>query len=360
MTDEADRPYLILEVVRIVETLKDQKKPLFKKVQWLSRRHTGALNPLFSVQGNRLGERILQCLQQNLHTIPWYYPDHKLHPYAVIFCAEAQERDMSFLHTPLEYLNPTQATYVTDILNGFVEAIHGKVRTEKVDREVKDHRRSSDKNFREYKKYLRKVLGPPGSSIVERYDFAYVKPDGWPLIPPELAYETVKGHRDQLIKFLSTKLPKASLRGYIWKLEYSAAKSFQHHFLLVFARDSPDIQNMYHIVKQHWEEALTGSQGIAYNCRDYYISYKSAGIGANPPDEYGEMPLVLRNALLYLTKPEYLVKFKPPGNGRTLGRGCIDESVQRPAHVSSINSMPFPASPVYPSDSLANGGWQLV
>lgn len=129
-------------------------------------------------------------------------------------------------------------------------------------------------------------------------------------------------HRDELIRNLRTTL-KQKLRGYTWKLEYTALKGYQYHVVIFLDATLAQAKMPYDkAIGQHWEDVITQGHGLCYSQDESKESYRFCATGVKnqaDPDLADDLAKVVD----YLTRPDRYIQLVLPDKHRTLGKGGI-------------------------------------
>ncbi|OOV05349.1 hypothetical protein RF819_00265 [Rhodoferax fermentans] len=303
----------------------------------------------FSVKENRfkngsyihvakIGNLIINSLKMNTDELKQHYPMHQFNPYVDLYIKLAEARYLFGMPWLAHVMSCDEVIARCDTLNGLVSELRKIGNSSKFKKKINDFERSSNKNYRELVKYIDKQFEKHSRLLVLRIDFGYLKDQCWPSnTEGAIKHDEVKLHRETLVAYMKRSLPKNSMVGFAWKLEYGLEKSYHYHMLLLLdgsiVREDITIARM---IGEYWSKTITNGKGLYWNCNANKSSYKSCGIGMVSHGD-SDTRKGLRKAAMYMTKTDYYIKMVTPGNGRVFGKGNMPEpkkgNIGRPRNI---------------------------
>lgn len=232
------------------------------------------------------------------------FPDSKFSPYVNLY-----------LRTKNEYRKFDNLTFITALKKGLLSDTFKK--------EIAQQRRYASEYKKEVRNYINGLFDYRSRLLVIRIDLSYRKGlfrktttniSNKPLSKQKHKLEALRAwslevqeHRKMLLKSLKKQYSKGFI-GYMWKLEYTEAKSFHYH--MMFFLDGSEHREDITIAKnigELWVNQITQGDGLYWNCNANKDKYRNLGIGMiNHNDE------ALRNNVLetafYLVKRDYLIR----------------------------------------------------
>lgn len=298
----------VLDVKRIVDMmgkLMAGSKPAFRVYskhgrQWVDR--------------TPLGETILLCLKSGLQEIDEHFPAHRHSPLYTLF--------KRFLG-PFVHLGGRAWPVDVPMLNAAVAKIRAFAKGKALGRRMDNLKRAERENAKSCKRLLQMMRARYSKLLVVRLDLEYFSEfcPGSGFRGQAMTLKQAQAHRDRFLDYLR-KGPYAShLAGYVWKLEYGLEKGHHFHLAIFFdgQRVARDI-TIGDILGQYWQEKVTDSKGMFFNCNKKKEAYERCGIGmVNRGDDEKWSALV--GALRYLTKVDLYLRFRPEVRARTFGTG---------------------------------------
>ncbi len=280
---EFDLPGLLLRMHAVVIQLKVHpetslfypEKPSGRGGVWLG----------FQPMG--LGKRILDLLAQDLGCIERIYCDHRFHPYIEEFLTLGENRALLHLGTRAASPILTSPEQI-EALNTFVKVLKEQVTAVDVPKKVSNFRRSSNKNHRRFRECAELIVrGTYGSVAIERYDLGYSTASEQLYERAGVSYEQAKGHFDKFLSFLSKTVTKSRLKGYVWKLEFSANRGYQYHLMLILDLQGHDSHKLYQQLKTQWDQFI---DEVDITSNDLVEEDPPETTGKAQPDRLGEAP----------------------------------------------------------------------
>lgn len=298
----------VLDVKRIVDMmgkLMAGSKPAFRVYSKHGRQW---------VDKTPLGETILLCLKSGLQEIDEHFPTHRHSPLYTLF--------KRFLG-PFVHLGGRAWPVDVPMLNAAVAKIRAFAKGKALGRRMDNLKRAERENAKSCKRLLHAMRARYSKLLVVRLDLEYFSEfcPGSGFRGQAMTLKQAQAHRDRFLDYLR-KGPYAShLAGYMWKLEYGLEKGHHFHMAIFFdgQRVARDI-TIGDILGQYWQEKVTDSKGMFFNCNKKKEAYERCGIGmVNRGDDDKWSALVA--ALRYLTKVDLYLRFRPEGRARTFGTG---------------------------------------
>lgn len=275
----------------------------------------------FIVKGAPTGKVFLRRMKM-AHSIKGHFFLQRLTPYFDLLwqCAEKYHVE---LNSDLMFATEEEALERASSLNSLVEMIRQAGRSRKFANDCKNFHRSSDKNYKELLKYVRRhskknLLICRCDVGVQKMAHAFHKANS-----TEQA-QIVHDAREQLFEFIG-KTFGDNFIGFAWKLEFGMRRGFHYHLMFLFnGRNLKSDIPIVRIIGEHWKHEVMGGEGTYYNCNAYKESYKSCGIGRYSRKANPEMWEGIELMCAYLTKPDDLVRLQIAGM-RVFGKGNMPE-----------------------------------
>lgn len=298
----------VLDVKRIVDMmgkLMAGRKPAFRVYSKFGRHW---------VEKTPLGETILLCLKSGLEEIEEHFPAHRHSPLYTLF--------KRFLG-PFAYMGGRAWPENVPMLNAAVAKIRAFAKGKALGRRMDNLKRAERENAKSCKRLLRMMRDRYSKLLVLRLDLEYFSEfcPGSGFRGQAMTLKQAQAHRDRFLDYLRKGPYATHLAGYMWKLEYGLEKG--HHFHMAIFFDGQRVVRdiiLADILGKYWQETVTGSKGMFFNCNKKKEAYERCGIGmVNRGDD--EKWSALADALRYLTKVDLYLRFRPDGRARTFGTG---------------------------------------
>lgn len=298
-------------------------------------------NDLFIIKGN--GWKFIGCKSESLFVFLKYFigsgageaidrsfPLYRLNPYAEVFIRVTNEL--------LKEIDPcfNKARQVSDLeydlkkLNEYVNTIRVEVGKEGFQKQINNHKRMVRKSTRSLISYINYLFKINSRILVLRVDLRYkLNVMGGVLMDREgagEAYDQVVKDRNAFFQDKKTEPVFQGMVGYVWKLEHTLMTGFHYHCFFFFdgAKVRADI-NRAKMLGEYWVNNITNGKGLYFNCNAKKEDYESLGIGMIGHDDF-QMRENLMETAKYLTKPDYYARTISMENGRTFGRGEIQQN----------------------------------
>jgi hypothetical protein len=176
------------------------------------------------------------------------------------------------------------------------------------------------------KEYIDALYARYARLLVLRIDFGFRTET--PLLPHPVSLQEAQEH---LARFFNNKRGKklyASLKGYIWRLEYGKEKGY--HFHLFFFFDGSRVHKDEFLASEIGNDwiKVTEGKGIFHNCNAHKQKYKRLGIGMISHDDE-EKRRNLLDVLAYLYKQNQILREKYADKTHGWGRGTKPSARQR-------------------------------
>lgn len=304
--------YLVAKIIKSTENYFSVKENRFKNGSYM---HV-----------KKVGNLIINSFKVNTDALKQHYPMHQFNPYVDLYIKLTEERYFFGMSWLAHVMSCGEVIARCDALNGLVSELRKIGNSNKFKKTLSDFERSSNKNYQELVKYIDKQFEKHSRLLALRIDFGYLKDQCWPSnIEGAIKYDEVKLHRESLLTYMKKLLPKNSMVGFAWKLEYGLDKSYHYHLLLLLdgsiVREDITIARM---IGEYWNKTITSGKGLYWNCNANKSAYKSCGIGMVSYYD-SDARIGLKKAALYMTKTDYYIKMVIPGNGRIFGKGNMPE-----------------------------------
>lgn len=335
-----DNAWKVSEIDKLTSLLINTKNALFT----IKDKKPAHCNRYVEVKTTVKGQTLLMLLKMGKDDLKYYFPMHQFNPYVELFLRKATERRLFGLPWHLNILNDDETIGALDSLNGMVEDIRREGRSAAFKNRLKTFVRTSNKNYRELRRYIQAHFDRYARLAIVRLDFGYLKKYHTAAngeIP--ITYEDVKQHWAALLKYLRSKLPVRGFEGFAYKLEYGLEKGFHLHVMLIFdASKVREDVTIARLVGEVWKNEITTGRGLYFNCNAFKSGYKRCGIGIiNHDDKWGREGL--EAAAFYLTKPDYYVTVMTPDGGRSFGKGNMPKpapKMGRPRRAKKLERKP--------------------
>jgi hypothetical protein len=167
-------------------------------------------------------------------------------------------------------------------------------------------------------KYVNALFERYSRLLVLRIDFGFRTIN--PARPHPLGLQDAQTH---FAHFLNNKRGKkiyASLKGYIWRLEYGKQKGYHYHLFFFF--DGSKVHKdeyLANLIGGDWD-MISNGEGIYYNCNAHKQNYKRLGIGMISHFEE-EKRRILLEVLAYMHKQDQTLREKHSEKTHSWGRG---------------------------------------
>lgn len=298
----------VLDVKRIVEMmgrLMAGRKPPFEVTTKHGRQW---------VEKTELGSSILLCLKSGLREIDEHFPAHRHSPLYTLF--------KRFLG-PFTHLGGRAWPENVPHLNAAVAKIRAFAKGHALGRRLDNLKRAERENAKSCKRLLKDLRARYSKLLVVRLDLEYFSNfcPGSGFRGQAMTLKEVQAHRDHFLDHLRKGRYAKHLAGYMWKMEYGLEKGHHFHVAIFFdgQRVSRDII-LGDLLGRYWQETVTSSKGMFFNCNKKKEAYESCGIGmVNRGDD--EKWIAVEGTLRYLTKVDLYLRFRPERRARTFGIG---------------------------------------
>lgn len=299
-------PRIIVPLDCLVEDIASSKEDQFSIRKG---RHGGLV-----VHASPLGKRILDCAKYlDTNLVRQCLPRHSFSPYFELWESQREAIFELALGTP----SPSAISW----LNAWLASMRTHARFSPFHDVMKKRERAALKNALSTREFVHDVRRCHSRLLAVRVDAGYCNDPmdvGGNWVPPPDAQ--VKEHLSAQIRFFQRQVEP--LVGYIWKVEYGAAKGHHCHFMLLLdghkAREGITWGN---VVGNHWLE-VTSRLGSYWNCNADMATYLRRGllgIGLINYDDLDGQRNLMRTAM-YLAKVDYYARFESPEFARTFGK----------------------------------------
>lgn len=215
--------------------------------------------------------------------------------------------------------NKKDTTSLDDRISKFIKDLKDYINIEKLTKEKNKLRTRIVKNRTSLLQYVENLLNENFELEIIRFEVSY-EANG-------IKQESIKGfaqYRDQLFYYLSKILLKDRLLGYVWKFQPQQKDgNISCHIILFLKGSESKLRNKeldMEDVKKEWFR-LTNDKGGYWHCNSY-LRYRSQGVGLiKNLDESKKNEL--KNAMKYLSNPDYFIRLDLPKGIRAYGRGEI-------------------------------------
>lgn len=316
ITNEYDLAQLVMQIGKFAGQLAKSKETLFST-------RTNRFNGKKIIHSKQLGKRFLLLFNADIEGIFRHFPAHHFDPHFSAVIDALSNRKLANVAPVMHTLPDSEIVRLVDTLNGCVTAIRDKVNSAAFKANVRNFRRSADKNTKELLKYIRLLFRDHSRLLVLRIDLGYRKEfcNGIQKTS-DISLADVKQHWAKLLKHLDKLLPEKSKIGFARKIEFALLKS--HHIHLMLFLDGSIVREditLARLVGEAWmSEEITGGRGIYFNCNAKKDQYTHLGIGMVAHDDL-ERRRGLEIAAQYLTKPDYYIKLAEQTVGQVFAKG---------------------------------------
>lgn len=280
--------------------------------------------PLFQVVHHRkdfvkaspLGIRLRGCLNADLDQISRIFPSHRHSPLYTIF---------KRFTAPLRRAGLGRTMFVEDveIINETVERMRAFLKGDALGKALGNLRRCERANLRTSRRLLAELRVRYSKVLVLRVDLGYYSTHspGKHMRGLPIGLEEAQLHRNRLLSYLRRGPLSDHLAGYIWRLEFGVEKGHHYH-LAVFLNGQAVAKDIViaDIIGAYWRREGTGGQGMYYSCNKSKEVYARCGIGMVSRSE-DEKWTHVEEAISYLTKQDFYLRFRPGPRVRTFGAG---------------------------------------
>ena len=207
-------------------------------------------------------------------------------------------------------------TTIADLLNQFCSKLYELSHSTDFKEAIRARTRRSISHFERGKAYINQLRSENKNLVIVRVDLSLPKGK------KQISLDEIKIAFESFLQALRRK-SSLDMKGYIWKLEYGAKKSFHYHclFFLDARKHSFDIK-LAQMIGEIWSQKING-QNCYFNCHtDEYTKHlkcKVLGKVASSDDEKYD---VLINVMLrYFCKSDQFIVHKSIMNKKTFDTG---------------------------------------
>lgn len=267
----------------------------------------------------------------------------KLCPYVVVFLECSK---LFRLRNPYT-ARGSDLIYCLEELKGFSNMVRDVILSKKFKSRISNHVRSSNKNLKSFREYIRGLFCVYSRLLVVRVDLGYRRSFIESLETAKrdramrLRYvaDVLTSHREKFFRSLQ-RLEALAMVGYIWKIEYGIEKGYHFHVMLFF--NGSQVRQDVTIAKNicdFWNKNVTGGEGVSFNCNRNKSSYKHCCIGMVSHDDASAIQ-GFKHAAVYLTKLDRVISVFFPDNRRIFGKGVLPKGgkkkIGRPRRSSKV------------------------
>jgi hypothetical protein len=185
-------------------------------------------------------------------------------------------------------------------------------------RRLQDERRLALQNFRSACLYMTSLFARYSRLLILRVDLYYTqegRDEAWT--------EEARAAFERFVRMLRCGRIVPDVLGYLTSREVGAERGMHFHVLVVMdGHKYRDADGYTRMIGERWVNDYTGvERGTYYNCYARRHEYEFNGLGLVHMSDWRKL-IGLRQAMLYMTKAEYLIK--PKGHGeKNFRRGLV-------------------------------------
>jgi hypothetical protein len=309
LDNDDEIPAAVIQIDRLVEDIARSKGVLFQIVHDRSGRE--------AVHMQDLGKRMVDCARQlDLDNVRYYLDRHRFSPHFELW--EKHKRELDDIAWCAE--SPAHV----EVINQWVQALRKEARASSFRSEIEKQERAVRKNWANLRRFLNELFRRHSKLAVIRDDLGYGHDPmdvGTFWMPP--SDKVVKGDLARIIRFIRREIP--ALVGYVWKVEYGAAKG--HHCHLMLFLDGHQVRedvSWGRLVGEKWRE-ITEGRGTYWNCNADKARYIRRGMLGIGPVHYADTKTRanLEQAAMYLVKVDFYCRFVSRDIRRMFGKSVI-------------------------------------
>ncbi len=303
ITSEQSAIYAVKKIVDMMGRLMRSKGDLFKVSS------TGL------VLQDDLAQQFRTCLKADLAKIARHFPAHRHSPLFTIF---------KRFSAPVRF-KCSGRLIAEDVapLNAAVAKMRAFTKGAALGTALANMRRAERKNRSSTRELLHQLRQGYSKLLIIRLDLGYFSKILTDLgfCAQDLPISEVQRHRDAFVTYLRNGPYSKDLAGYIWRLEYGLEKGSHFHMAIFFdgqelAKDITIADALGH----YWKNFVTGGNGMYFSCNKNKEAYERCGIGMVARNDDMAWANV-EEAMFYLTKQDYYLRFRPAKGTRTFGSG---------------------------------------
>lgn len=303
ITGEQTAIYAVKKVVDMMARLMRSKGDLFK---------VGATGLVLQ---DDLAQQFRTCLKADLAKIARHFPAHRHSPLFTIF---------KRFSAPVRF-KCSGKLFPEDVapLNAAVAKMRAFSKGAALGPALANMRRAERKNRSSTRELLHQLRQGYSKLLIIRLDLGYFSKilTDFGFCAQDLPINEVKRHRDAFVAYLRSGPYSKHLAGYIWRLECGLEKGSHFHMAIFFdgqalAKDISIADALGH----YWKNRASGGHGMYFSCNKNKEAYERCGIGMVARTDDTAWANV-EEAMFYLTKQDYYLRFRPAKGVRTFGSG---------------------------------------
>jgi len=270
------------------------------------------------IKASPLGTKFRGCLNADMDQIAKVFPSHRHSPLYTLF---------KRFTAPLRRVGLGRTMFVEDVdtINAAVEKMRAFLKGDALGKALGNLRRCERANLRTSRQLLADIRDRYSKVLVLRLDLGYYSTHapGQGLLGLPISLEEAQLHRNRLLSYLRKGPLSKHMAGYIWRLEFGIEKGHHYH-LAVFLKGQAVAKDIViaDMIGAYWKDEATGGQGMYYSCNKNKEAYARCGIGMVGRSEEDRWAHV-EEAISYLTKQDFYLRFRPGPRVRTFGAGGV-------------------------------------
>lgn len=263
---------------------------------------------------SQFGRELLKLINEDLASLAKNYPIHVFNPYISVFLRLIAPRWLLIRTNAKLLLEEEELKRLVFILNRRFHWIRAIFRSAKFREATRVHKNGVQQNLHSCLNYLIAHFKVHSRLLILRIDLHFLIEH----IRSITAEDNNKG-LDKFLRALREGRIVKGVVGYISVSEYGYQRGYHQHLLVALNSNvhQRDI-HLSQVIGEYWERC-TDNKGSYFNCNRIKEHYFHCGIGMVHISETEKLK-GLRDALVYMLKGDYYIKFMAEGM-RTLRKG---------------------------------------
>lgn len=208
-------------------------------------------------------------------------------------------------------------------LNRAIESIRSKVRSGELRKDLDLFQRGIRKNYRNVKHYLKSIC--ENRQDYELFDIGLFIQNAAEIHSDDTLDDTKEAfqrYRLEWFKKIKKNLPKDSLIGHVWSIQYGFRFAWHYRVIAVLKATSDNSPNSWFpgVVQETWADT---AKGAAYCVQALIAPQRTNNPAYRYKSHMDEPNRTLTDIASALTKPDYFAKATVAHGKRTLGKGVL-------------------------------------
>ena len=318
------------DTIKVVDAI-DVAKTLMQCAS-LVRNISRSNSPLFSMRRDRRTNApvlrhhpfghsfLLSTIDKNTARLEKHTPYCAFNPYVELFLKVRTQFLQNTSSLPMERDNTEK---LVSELNRAIERLRSEARSEKFRKGLDLFQRGIRKNYGSVKHYLSSICERRQDYILFEIKLFFPYPAEK---SPDYALRTEENslHRYRLEWFKKIRkiLPKGSLIGHVWSIQYGFKYAWHYRVIAVLKATSDNSPRSWFpgVVQKTWADTVKGD---TYCVQSLIAPRRTNNPGKRYQSHMAEPNRTLTDIASALTKPDYFAKATVPHGKRTLGKGVL-------------------------------------